>query len=323
MQFFIRLQESTIVSLHRFFLYLFVGLIMIDPANRLLHMKEIAFGLLLLVTLCTNQWTLYKDALKPLLFLYVLAFLSICMGVLVFKTDYLDTIPYLKSLVFVLVLLPLSKWSADDIVKFNYYVGLGLSSFISILLLASVGGLINLTSMVMTLADAGAVYIAKREFLGIDSVMFFYASMPFCFFSFIYALRNKKIIQSFIILAPIVYGGSRTPMLMAFAMICYILYDRKSKWLKYALAATFVVAILYVLLLLTSSTYSDDGDSIKYAVAGYLFSHSSVWGHGVGAEYLDPARQEIVSSTEMTYVEMLYQYGWILFPFVIFVFSTI
>lgn len=310
------------ILIHRFFLILFVGIVMIDPSNRLLHMKEISFGMLLFFTICLNQGKWYADSFMSYLLLLLLALLSICMGVVVFQTDIASCIPYLKSLVFVLVIFALSKLNTEEIIKINYKVGLGLSCFVSVLLLASVGGLFDLSNMVMTLADAGAVYIARREVLGYETLMFFYASMPFCFFSLIYALRHKKIIQVLIILAPIAYGGSRTPMLMALVLICYILYDRKSKWLRYILAGVFVISIIYLVKQLTSQSYSDDGDYIKFAVAKYLFTHSSLLGHGVGALYWDPARLELVASTEMTYLEMLYQYGWILTPVVLYVFFS-
>ena len=178
-----------------------------------------------------------------------------------------------------------------------------------------------MTNIIMKLSDASAVYLARRENLGFEMYMFYYATMPFFFLALIYALRNKRYIPALFIMAAIFYGGSRTPILMGFAVIGYILYDTKnSKFLRALIAASVVAAIVYVVYLLTSSTYSQEGDDFKFAVGKYLFYNSSIVGHGVGVPYWDPGRREITSSTEMTYPEMLYQYGWLLFPFVLFIF---
>lgn len=301
-------------------LYLFAAIVMVDPANRLFHMKESAFVLLMFVTVILGRGKIYKDIVDTIIALFVLASSSICMSILVYQADVSSSISYFKSLFFIFVVFSISKIDPPELIQFCYRLGLGLASFISLLLLASVGGLFDLTTVVTSFADGGAVYLARREFLGMETVMFFYATMPFCFFSLIYAFRRGKLLQVIILLVPIVYGGSRTPILMAIAIICYVLYDRKSKWLRYLLAFVFVIAISYLLILLTSKENADGGDEIKYAVGSYLLWNSSLFGHGVGIEYWDPGRQEMTASTEVTYLEMLYQYGWLLAPFVIFMF---
>ena len=301
-------------------LYLFVGIVMIDPANRLFHLKEIAFVVLLFFTVAMQKGKMLLGPTNTIIALFIIAMLSVCMGVLVYQSDIQNSISYFKSLAFVMVFISISKLEVSEIIRFNYRVGLGLSMFISVLLLASVGGVLDLSTTVTKLSDGGAVYLARRNFLGMETLMFFYATMPFCFFSLIYAFRRGKILEVIILLAPIAYGGSRTPILMAIVIIVYILYDRKIKWLRYLLAIIFIFAIACLIMLLTSKENADEGDAIKYAVASYLFWNSSLLGHGVGVEYWDPGRQVMTASTEVTYLEMLYQYGWILTPLTICIF---
>lgn len=301
-------------------LYLFVAMVMIDPANKLFHMKEVVFVLFMFVTMLLARGKFYKDIVHSLFALFVLAILSLCSGALFFQTDIVCGLPYLKALLFALVVFPLAKLNISEILRLNYIVGLGMSVFISIMLLVFVGGLFDFASFISTLTETGTVMIAKRDLFGLDTVMFFYKTMPFCFFALIYALRHRNYIPSIILFAPIAYGGSRTPMLVALAIVLYLLYDRKSKFFRVVIGLIAISCLIYLVHMLTSSEYIQGGDELKAGVALHLLNHSSLLGHGVGAPYWDPERGEMTSTTEMTYLEMIYQYGWLLFPFVLFIF---
>lgn len=301
-------------------LYLFVIVVMIDPTNKLFHMKEVVFVLLMFVTIILARGKFHREVIHSLFALLLLAMLSLCSGALFFQTDILCGIPYLKAVLFSLVVFPLSKLKNDEILRLNYIVGLSLSCLISLLLLAYVGGVFDFTSIINMLSDTTTVMIAKRDLLGFDTVMFFYKTMPFCFFALIYALRHRKYFPSIILFAPIAYGGSRTPMLVVLAIVLYLLYDRKSKIFRVAIGLITISCLFYLIHILTSNEYIQGGDELKAGVALYLLDQSSLLGHGVGAPYWDPERGEMTSTTEMTYFEMIYQYGWLLFPFVLFIF---
>lgn len=143
--------------------------------------------------------------------------------------------------------------------------------------------------------------------------------MPITFFAFIYALRHKKYLSVFIIVTPIIYGGSRTPMLMALLIIGYVLTTRSKRFGRFITASLLFFGILYILLLLLSSEYRDAGDTIKFSIANDLLAQTSLFGHGVGLDYYTHERGYI-SSSEVTYFEMLYHYGIMLSPVVIFIF---
>ena len=293
---------------------------MIDPVNKLFHVKEIAFFLMLMLTVFFQRGKFYKEVVVPYFSLFTFAVVSICVGSIVYGTEVEASFWYFKALIFVLISYSLSKMSINEILKLNYWIGLGLSSFISLLLLSYVGGLLDLSGLIGKIVDTETVMVARRELLGMEQIMFFYKTMPFCFFALIFALRKKKVIAAIIILAPIVYGGSRTPMLMALAICGYLLYDRKSKYLRFFIGLSAIITLVFLVHFLTNSANLQGGDDIKGGVASYLINNSSVFGHGVGVEYWDPERRKLTSTTEMTYFEMLYQYGWILFPFVLYIF---
>lgn len=293
---------------------------MLDPTNKLFHMKEILFVILLFITIALQFGKFYKEVVVFYGSLILIAILSVCIGTLAYQSHSIESLSYFKALMFGAVFYAISKLSTIEIIKLNYWIGLGLSSFISLLLLSYVGGFLDLSGLIGKMMDTETVMVARRELFGMDQIMFFYKTMPFCFFALIYALRHKKWWATIIILAPIAYGGSRTPMLMALAIFAYLLYDRKSKYLRYFIGLLAIIALFYLINYLTSPTNLQGGDDIKGGVASYLLNNSSVFSHGVGVEYWDPERGKRTSTTEMTYFEMLYQYGWILFPFVLYIF---
>lgn len=296
-------------------------MVMVDPTNQLYHKKEILFVLLLGLTVFLQRIRIYKDVVYSYAALVLLALTSASMGAVFFGMDANLAFPYIKALLFGLVFLSLSKLPVRRILELNYWVGLSLSIFIILLLLSFFVGIINMSGLIGKMIDTETVMVARRDLFGIQIPMFFYKTMPFCFFALIYALRHKKWLSAIIILAPIFYGGSRTPMLMALAIIAYLLYDRKSKYLRVFIGAAGALALVYLVMMLLSPAYSDGGDEIKGGVASFLIGNASIVGHGIGAEYWDPVRGELKTSTEMTYFEMLYQYGWIIFPFVLFIFA--
>ena len=308
-----------IVYIFYFVLFVFVGVIMIDPTNKLFHMKEITFILLMFITIIFQRGKLYKDVFVSYFLLVLFAILSVLIGFVVFN-EKIDSLPYFKSLLFGTVFYAISKLNINEILRLNYFVSLVLATFVSIMLLSFVGGLFDLTALIERMSETDTLFLSRRDFLGMDILMFYYRTMPFCFLALIYALRKKYYLSSIIFLAPIVYGGSRTPMLVALSIVLYLLYDRKSKLLKVFLGSIFIIGIFSAVVILKSATDSEGGDEIKGGVASYLFNHSSVLSHGVGVFYWNPERKEMTNNTEVTYFEMLYQYGWLLFPFVLYIF---
>lgn len=313
-------KTSLVSFIFNLFLFLFVGIVMVDPTNKLFHIKEIVFGLLIMTTVVLQRVRFYKDVLFLYSTLILLALISVCMGDVFYGMDIMSSIPYFKALMFGMVFLSLSKVSVQRILDINYWVGLSLSIFITLLLISFFVGIFNFSGLIERMIASETVMVARRGLLGMSIPMFFYKTMPFCFFALIYALRKKKWLPAIIIMAPIFFGGSRTPMLMALAILAYMLYDRKSKYLRLFIGVIAVLSLVFLVLMLLSPSYADGGDEIKGGVASYLIKHSSLFGHGVGAGYWDPERRKWTTTTEMTYFEMLYQYGWLLFPFVLFIF---
>lgn len=295
---------------------------MIDPTNMMLHLKEVVFVGLLVFAALAGRIKIYKEQGLYFISFLFLAFLSISMGILFWGADLQGTVSYLKSISFITIAFVLSKQSVEELLRMMFYVGFGLSLFIVLLYISYLTHVVNLDKLIDIAVNANyTIMIAIRKFLGLDMIMFFYKSMPFCFFAFIYALRNNFVIPIVIIALSIIIGGSRTPILMGMILVIYILASKSKRGLKIIITLILSCILILITISLLSEDNRDGGDDIKFTTAQELMRQSSFLGHGVGATYYSSERG-IVSNSEMTYIEMLYQYGYLLFPFVIILFFS-
>lgn len=309
-------------TIHAILLFLFVGLIMIDPTNNIFHLKEVSFACLLGCTFIFGQYKRYGESLIYSAALFSLALLSVLVGTIFYGHNVESSIPYFKTLIFLLIIFSLSKLTIDEILKYNYYIGLGLSIYVSLLYILMTYNIYDVTGIIDSSNETNkTIMIAWRSILGFDVLMFFYKTIPFSFFALAYAVRRNNIISIIIIGFSIFIGGSRTPILMGAAIIGWGLYSKKYSIIR-LLSFALIFGLFYLFLQLTSSKYVDAGDLLKYQTMGDLLHYSSVLPHGVGALYFSTARHAMVGNSEVTYFEMLYHYGWALFPIVIYIFFS-
>lgn len=302
-------------------LFFFVVLIMVDPTNRVFHLKEIVFVILLFSGIAFGKSSFPMGALKQIGILSLCVFISIATGIIIYNSHMVGTEAYLKSLLILFVVIPLTGIRTDILLKINYYAGLILSIIISLLYIGMILGNAFAVSYIDRLIEADdTILMARRVFLGYDTIMFFYKSMPFCFFALIYALRRNYVIQSSTILFSIILGGSRTPILAALTIIAYVIYNKNKSILKYLLASIAIYGLVILITQLISIENLNSGDTIKFTTATELLRKSDILGHGVGSVYWSSARSEFVSNSEMTYFEMLYHYGWLFTPLVLWLF---
>lgn len=308
--------------IHILLLLAFMAVVMIDPTNEMFHLKEVVFVGLMCFFIATGKTLFYKDQARYIGMLFSAAIISVLMGLFFFNSDISYCFSYFKALLFLFIAMALSKFSNEDLLKYCFYVGFALSIYIVVLFISMTSGLFSLSAFIDKAYNADhTLMIASRDFLGIEIFMFFYKTMPFCFFALAYALRENKIIPACIIVVSIVLGGSRTPMLMTMVIIAYIISSKSKKLFKYLLPIAFVFGILFVLTSLLSSNNRQDGDDLKFKIINYFLNNSSVFGHGVGTPFYI-AERGMVSNTEVTYFEMIYQYGYFLFPLVVYIFFS-
>lgn len=300
----------------------FMFVILIDPTNKLFHIKDIVFLVFLAASVLLGRASFSRLPLKYFAVLMFLAFISLLSGMLFFGTDIMCGIPYFKALLIILSVIPLSSISIDNLLRYNYYCSFVLSVVITGLFAAITLGYIDFQSFYDQSLENTTVIIATRQTLGIDVPMFYYKTMPFCFIGLVYALRHRYLISIITQFAAIILAGSRTPLLLALALFAYIVYEKYKKYFKYLIITFGFGGVIYLLSLMLSAENRSDGDELKYKTVSELLDYSSIFGHGVGAPYWSSSLGEMITSSEVTYFEMLYQYGWLLYPFVLYIFFS-
>lgn len=305
------------------FAYLsFMFVILIDPTNQIFHIKDIAFFGFIVVSVLMGRFSLPRLPLRYFAVLLTLAFISLFTGMMIFGTDIMCGIPYFRALLVIISFVPLSTIKIDVLLKYNYYCSFILSVVITVLFGAITLGYIDFQSFYEQSLENTTVIIASRQTLGITVPMFYYKTMPFCFLGLVYALRHRFIIPVITQFAAIILAGSRTPLLLALALVSYIIYEKYKKYFKYLIVIFCFGGVLYLLSLMLSAEHRSEGDVLKYQTASELINYSSFFGHGVGAPYWSSSLGEMITSSEVTYFEMIYQYGWLLYPFVLYIFFS-
>lgn len=293
-----------------------------DPTNKILHLKEPAFILLMIVTLLSRQYKVYRKTVKVMFILLAFDIVALLSAGLFYNIDISSGFGYTRTLLFFSVFLAISSHSVNNILSLNYYVGLGLSCLILALYCIYITGVIDPNLIYLAAMEFDyTIMIANRSFLGIEQTMFFYKTMPFVFFALIYSLRHGRFIGSCIIFASIWVGGSRTPILCGLSIICYYLWSKGYfRFMRLLLAILAIVGMYMLLIQLTSVENQTEGDIIKIQTIEDFRQATSIIGHGPGVPFFSKARGEILTSTEMTYLEILYHYGYLLGFLLIFIF---
>lgn len=308
------------IRLQYILLLLFGLIVMVDPTNKVFHLKEVAFFAFMLFSVLIRKYAFPKSILNDVFKIWGCAILSLVMGLTIFGSNLVGAESYLKALLFLILVIPLSPIKPSVILKANFYIGLALSVIIAILYFGWTMGIGTIGGYATQLEETDStIMIAWRETLGIQMLMFFYKTMPFCLFALIYALRHRYYLTILPIAFAIIIGATRTPILMGMAIIGYVFATSNKKLVKYVISVTVTVSLYYLLSMLLTESASNSGDSIKFDTMTELLSNSSIVGHGVGCLYKSTARSEFVTNSEMTYFEMIYQYGWILSIIVIWI----
>lgn len=300
----------------------FVLLVMVDPTGNIFHLKNDGFVLILIISCLIGNVSLSRKIYIHPCLIFAFAFLSILTGGLVGNYNFSDSLPYLRTLLFLLIIIPLSTQTSRGLLTINNIVGVGLAAIIIFLYFSSTMGFWDISRFYnVDEIDKTTILVSNRSFLSYSGMMFFYKSMPFLFLPLIHFIRNKNYILAILLFIPIFMGMSRTPILCALALFAYVIYTNYNiKGIKIIIGLFLSIFLIWLLLQLLNDSDQSSGDLVKFTTTFDLLSKSDVFGHGVGVLYFSKARNIWVTNSEMTYFEIIYQYGWILGLWVIYIF---
>ena len=295
--------------------------IMLDPANNY-RLKIPMFVLALMGCMLTMNKTVNKlcTVFIAIVVLYTVYGILVCnMGERNIASDY--QMAHIQLVFMSLLIIPLSRFSMNEVLKMNYIVGLVLATVINSLFMASAFSpdiALSIYRTNMEDQSIPTIIISRREFLGITVAAFFYKTAPYLFFASLYQFcRAKSVIEYLIavfLIFPIFITGSRTPILCGMCILFYRFITTRKLSARFKVFITGIVVFIgTVLIYFLAIDNSDNSAAIKGGniltyINDILTPQGFLTGRGIGSEFMD-IRGHLASHSEVSYFDILRMWG--------------
>lgn len=319
-------QRENIIRLGGDILFsIMIFLIMFDPTNTILGLKDISFVLLVGYSLVFFKPDF--SFVPHILIVYGVILISYVFAEMQMnRLDFQMLFGIIKGFSPLTLLLWCRHYDVVKLMKWPTFI---VCTFISILYLVVISDeTIELLVFHYVRNNGDMIMMTHRNFLGIDIFGMYYKSIisfVFALFIFYYNLFNKgnkyivNIVCSLIMFFAFLVSGTRATMLLPFAMIALVLYKRtlnfkKIRYFLYPVLVLFVVALLFIIFKLATQE-GEASNAMKYAhLMSYakLFSDNPIYlifGQGPGALFYSEGFNSMTSITEWTYLELFRCYG--------------
>lgn len=305
---------------------LFILILTLDPTGSILHLKNIAFVMLV----GYNMICFRPDFSKlPI----ILAAFSVVVLTWIFATmqdvniDLDGTFALLKAVSPMVLLLWVREFDLLSLAR----TPIVISSLVVIILywiIVAVPEAEGFIYYFFNTQSDDTIMMAWRSFLGIEVFVMYYKSIVsfilvfavYIAVSFDRQKRNWRIIlATLIVLHAFIISGTRSTMLLPFFLFGMVAYReyKDSRYFKYILyPALFVCGIGFVVLLFMLIMEKDETSNlVKYAHLGsywqLFMDHPSylLFGQGPGSSFYSAGFRRVVQLTEWTYLELIRYFG--------------
>lgn len=301
--------------------YLFCLTSILDPTNSILRLKLPIF-VIFVFSLIVND----KPQIKYVgyyVFIFFVLIVSLASGI-VSDAD-IDFQLTIQFFVFFLLFVCLLWDSYIDLFK-----PLVLSSlFVSIITIIGFVVMLGFPNIegalfVFSTAHDFTFLMARRNFLGIEVVSFFYKSIPIVIIPASYYLNeiinyNKRTIKNLLFVSIFLFAlfcaGNRAMIGVVFLIIFFISYGKISKWPLFKPLLIFILFVAVYVGILSITEKGEESNDIKFGhIQSYIEYFSDKWylllfGSGAGSLFYSKGFQEMTGVTEWTYLEMIRLYG--------------
>ena len=330
----------TLKKVSNFTFIILIFSIVFDPANSILKLKNLSFFLFIILSIKDLN---YKSILQVLLF-QVIFFITLAFQFLIPTTsiDYPYLITTYKT--FILFFLLFHCEEKSSFFEIFYFSNL-IVAFFCVLLWVIMFFIPGMESLLYGLFTIGflknsfgqCIFIARRSFIGITVFQVFYKTSPlaiiclaFSSYIFLEKRNTKYLLQSLLLFFYLFVSGTRMNILCAICILIWSVMYHCIRYKKYVLVSAifglscFSFIVILALLLSDKGDYSLNVKTLHIVSYNQLFSSNILRylfvGDGPGAEFFTLGFNRMDSVTELSYYDLIRNYGLIFSIMILFVY---
>lgn len=233
-------------------------------------------------------------------------------------TDY--AMGQVRSMLYIFIFFFVVTVRIDVLLKAVWINGIILSIVTIILIaLSQVNDLI--WNIINDFGEASNSYMMalNRDFLGFKVNGLQFRASSLIIFAFIYNLYQYdgrfKTALSVLLFCALLFAGSRTPMLVQVVILAVYLYDKKIIGPFLTRLSAFVIAVVFVMLVMMLATQEGEASNeVKFEnftsyIDDIATDNHAIWGAGLGSTFFANGRNEELSFSELSYLDILRIYG--------------
>lgn len=316
-------------KIQNFFLFLTLFSVIIDPSNSFFGIKNISFILFFVVSIPNLE---FKNILYLLLFFSIF---FVCLAIN-FSSENINlgyAIATCKSLMFLFLIL--FVFNNKNYFKYFFLISLILAITIcSIWLLVVIFPFLFVPFAYFFKNGENFLFsFSKRSFIGFSYISVYHSTsmlstvfLSYSCYKFFFE-KNKKFFLAFVIFSFSLFcSGTRANILcgMAIPFFVFMLFLFRKR--MFFLFSSLMVIIFTLLIILIYKLMTDVGESSldvkKQILESYINLFNSnpidylIFGDGPGAEFFARGHNKIVTHTELSYLDLIRNYG-IIFTIII------
>lgn len=303
--------------------FLFLFLAIMDPTRNIFHLTEVAFILLIFA----NCKRISFNYLPFIVFCLMSYFLSLSFSITNQNFDKAREISLLTSYSFLFYLF-FSKSSKLKTFYYFYRIGLLMSVIV-----------VGIGLFFIFFEDIGLMFInffrdekntimfsSARRILFVVIISVFYKTSPMIVLLLSYSLyllfkthKKKYFIHSSLFMANLLFSGTRANILSALLIVCFIFlfhlyFDKKSIFFFPVLTFLCIAgALILIFLLITTKDASASVKDLHMESEWDLFLSNPIRtffvGYGPGSMFYTKGWKMFTSQTEVSYMELIRNYG--------------
>jgi len=311
---------------------IFVIVLLLDPADKIFHLKTPIFFLILLLWLLKKSFdnakiVVFKDILFVIVAFGIITFLGTIISLLQNSDiDYEFVFGFIKSLSILILLFVIIDLDIHAISYLNKYsILIPLFTFPIYLIVLFDFALLDQIFDFLVMQKK-SVMLATRSYYGYNVIMVYFKTSPLLVFPLAFFLnqlingveKRKSFILSFIFFISLLISGTRANMISAVLITLYFLYILIKEKKNFIYKIFFITGVLILGTNFYKNLAFDESESSSVIKTEHFDSFISnlkdnpqylIWGQGLGSKFYSKGVDDFTTQTELTYFDLIRFFG--------------